>query len=142
MINKESMINEAYETLKANKGSLSFKELWDKICEQLDIPSEERTSRISRFYTDLSLDGRFVGLQGNNWDLRERKTFDEVHINMNEVYSDEDDDVEDEEELDEELAEEDKKKKVNEEEDAQKSKFDDSEDEESEDDEKKPSYDM
>ena len=32
--------------------------------------------------------GRFVTLGENTWDLRSRHTFDKVHIDMNDVYSD------------------------------------------------------
>mgnify|MGYP003539401767 CR=1 FL=1 len=56
---------------------------------------------ISFFYTNLTLDGRFVNVGENKWNLRERVTFDKVHIDMNEIYADEeeiseDDDVKDE----------------------------------------------
>ena len=47
------------------------------------------------------LDGRFVTLGENQWDLRSRHTFDKVHIDMRDVYSDvetsDDDEEEDEE---------------------------------------------
>ena len=56
---------------------------------------------MSSFYTNLLLDGRFVTLGENQWDLRSRHTFDKVHIDMKDVYSDvetEDDDTEENEE--------------------------------------------
>jgi DNA-directed RNA polymerase delta subunit len=34
------------------------------------------------------LDGRFVFLGDNLWDLRSRQTFDKVHIDMKDAYSD------------------------------------------------------
>ena len=40
------------------------------------------------FYTNLSLDGRFVTLGENEWDLRSRQKYEKVHIDMNDVYSD------------------------------------------------------
>ena len=49
----------------------------------------------------MMLDGRFVTLGDNLWDLRSRHTFDKVHIDMKDVYSDVetvDDDNEEEEE--------------------------------------------
>ena len=47
------------------------------------------------------LDGRFVTLGENEWDLRVRHKFEKVHIDMSEVYSDVetyDEDSEEEEE--------------------------------------------
>ena len=34
------------------------------------------------------MDGRFVNLGDNQWDLRTNQTYDKVHIDMNDVYSD------------------------------------------------------
>ena len=61
------------------------------------------------------LDGRFVTLGENQWDLRVRHKYESVHIDMSEVYSDVetyDEDVEDEEEAEyNAVFEEDKKDK-------------------------------
>lgn len=65
---------------------------------------EEKEQNISRFYTKLTLDERFVLLEDNMWDLRERQSFDKVHIDMNEIYSE----IEDEEKELEAEKEEDK----------------------------------
>ena len=43
---------------------------------------------ISFFYTNLTLDGRFVNVGENKWNLRERVTFDKIHVDMNEFYAD------------------------------------------------------
>ena len=46
------------------------------------------------------MDGRFVTLGENKWDLRSRHTFDKTHIDMKDVYSEveiSDDDVEEDE---------------------------------------------
>ena len=48
---------------------------------------EEAEQNISKFYTKLTLDERFVLLEDNTWDLRERQSFDKVHIDMNDIYS-------------------------------------------------------
>ena len=54
---------------------------------------------ISFFYTNLTLDGRFVNVGDNKWNLRERVTFDKVHIDMNDIYADDEEEmIEDEEE--------------------------------------------
>ena len=48
------------------------------------------------------LDGRFVTLGENIWDLRSRHTFDKVHIDMKDVYSDVETEDEDSEEQEDE----------------------------------------
>lgn len=52
------------------------------------------------------MDGRFVNLGDNTWDLRKNNTYDKVHIDINDVYSDvemTDNDEEEEAELKEEI---------------------------------------
>lgn len=85
---KESFVNTAYEIVVKNGAELPFATLWNAVCEELGLSEEDRINRVSYFYTQLTLDGRFVTLGENVWDLRIRHTFDKVHIDMNEVYSD------------------------------------------------------
>ena len=80
---------------------IGSKEDWDicenmlaEICEELGLTQEDRVARVSYFYTQLTLDGRFVTLGENVWDLRIRHTFDKVHIDMNEVYSEDEEELE------------------------------------------------
>lgn len=81
-----SMVETAYRILKEEKKKLCFKELWIRVSEHLEYNEEQKEEKIAFFYTDLSLDGRFVTLGENEWDLRERNTFDKVHIDMNDIY--------------------------------------------------------
>ena len=37
------------------------------------------------------LDSRFASLEGNKWDLRHRRKFDEVHIDTSEIAMDDED---------------------------------------------------
>ena len=78
----------AYELLKDTNGGLSFYVLWEQVVDQMKFNEEEAEELISPFYTDLSLDGRFITLGDNVWDLREKNSFDKVHIDMNDIYSD------------------------------------------------------
>ena len=55
---------------------------------------EEKDEKESLFYTNITLDGRFITIGENNWDLRSRHKFDEVHIDMNDIYTDEDEESE------------------------------------------------
>lgn len=84
----KSMLDLAYDILVSKNAPISFKEMWEVITKQEGFSPEEAKSKMSRFYTNLSLDGRFVTLGENNWDLRSHHTFDKVHIDMNDVYRD------------------------------------------------------
>lgn len=84
---KQSMVEVAYELLSKKQGTQKFNKLWTEVSNVLSMTEEEKEQNISKFYTKLTLDERFVLLEDNNWDLRERQSFDKVHIDMNEIYS-------------------------------------------------------
>lgn len=84
----ESMVDVAYGVLVDAGATVKFKDLYNSVCDKLELSEEERSERISLFYTNLSLDGRFVTLGENEWDLRSRQKYEKVHIDMNDVYSD------------------------------------------------------
>lgn len=94
------MLAVAYDVLKENGKPLPFNELLDKVAEELGFSEQEKMDKMAQFYTNLSLDGKFVVLQDNHWDLRERVSFDKVHIDMNEAYNDIDEEDEDKSEID------------------------------------------
>lgn len=96
----KSNLDVAYEIMQKSEASLSFQELWDEICKIQGYDEEESKSRMGKFYTNLFMDGRFITLGENLWNLRDRYTFDRVHIDMNDVYHDDDED--EDEDLDEE----------------------------------------
>ncbi len=97
----KSLLDLAYDYVSQSKGQVSFKDLWAYVVEKAGLDEETAAKRVSSFYTNLMLDGRFVTLGENQWDLRSRHTFDKVHIDMKDVYSDvetsDDDEEEDEE---------------------------------------------
>ena len=71
-----------------NEGSiLSFTELFDKVAEKLELTESEKNDRISSFYTDISLDGRLVNVKDNKWDLRVNQKYENVHMDINDVYA-------------------------------------------------------
>ncbi|MGM9879836.1 MAG: DNA-directed RNA polymerase subunit delta [Bacilli bacterium] len=100
----KSNLDVAYEIVK-NVESISFNDLWNQVAEVQNYTEEEKATRVGKFYTNLILDGRFVNLGDNVWDLRERNTFDKVHIDMSECYSEEEEDL-DPEDIAEEKEEE------------------------------------
>ena len=101
---EKSLIDYAFDFIKSKKEPVSFADIWAYVVKNAGLSDEEAADKVSRFYTNLMLDGRFVTLGENSWDLRVRHTFDKVHIDMKDVYSDDEDeeiDV-DTEELDKE----------------------------------------
>lgn len=93
---EKSNLDVAFELVSKKKNPVVFSKLWEEVSQIQGLSEEEAKKRASKFYTALSLDGRFITLGDNTWDLRSRYTFDKVHIDMNEVYSNEADEVEDE----------------------------------------------
>lgn len=102
MENEKSMLDITYDYLREKSTPTPLQDIWNHVCEVLGYDEETSKRNIAKFYTNLTLDGRFVTLGENTWDLRTNHTFDKVHIDMNDVYHD----VESESELDEEEIEE------------------------------------
>lgn len=97
----KSMLDVAFEAMVANKKEMSFSDLYNAVATTLTMTEDEKKNHLGQFYTDLTLDGRFVAMTDNVWDLRSRHTYDKVHIDINDVYSDveeSDEDAEDEQE--------------------------------------------
>ncbi len=88
---ENSMCNVAYDILKEVNEKVSFNALWETVCHKLGIEGEDKVNLISNFYTQLTLDGRFMVLEGNYWDLRANHTFDEFAEDSYDFYTDDDD---------------------------------------------------
>ena len=103
---RESKTDIAYRVMLKKKKERNFYDLWEDVKAELaKVAAPEELENIeediSFFYTNLTLDGRFVCVGENKWNLRERVTFDKVHIDMNEIYADEEEISEEEEVKDE-----------------------------------------
>ena len=99
----KSLLDHAYDYVSGQNQPSKFQDIWAYCVKEAGLTPEEAAQKVSRFYTNLMLDGRFVTLGENQWDLRSRHTFDKVHIDMKDVYSDvEASDVDEEEEDEEE----------------------------------------
>ena len=101
----KSLIEHAYEFVSKHKDSVNFKEIWEYVKKEAGLSEEEANKKVGQFFTNMMLDGRFITLGENEWDLRERHVFDKVHIDMRDVYSDvqtSDDDIEEKDEEEEE----------------------------------------
>ena len=95
MVNKVSFVDQAYEILLSRYTSLKdkftpmpFNELLDGVANKSKSTDEEKKEMASRFYTALTVDGRFVIKENNTWVLKEKELYENVHIDMNGAYSD------------------------------------------------------
>ena len=108
-MNDKSLLDYGFDVLSASKDPVKFIDLFNKSLELsgLQLSDNELKARMSKFYTQLSLDGRFITLTDNYWDLRSRHVFEKVHLDMIDAYSDEEEETDEEEEklLREELGE-------------------------------------
>ncbi len=96
---KKSMIEIAYNVLSDHKESMPFIQLWTQVAKEMDFNETQFEDNIAQFYTDLSIDGRFLNLPGNAWDLRSRHTFSEGVIDTDSIAIDEDGDEEELEDI-------------------------------------------
>ncbi len=97
-----SLPDTAFEVLTAAGGPMSFADLYAKIVELNEMNEEERNAYIGRFYTDLALDGRIVGLADNYWDIRTRHKLEDFNLSALDVYTEEEEhDIDEEDAKDE-----------------------------------------
>lgn len=98
-MNEKSLLDYGFDVLSASKDPLKFVDLFNAAVKAsgIELADSDVRVRMSRFYTQLSLDGRFVTLTDNFWDLRSRHVFEQVHLDMIDAYSDEDEEVDEEE---------------------------------------------
>ena len=68
--NELSMVEVAHAILEAKNEVLDFNQLLVEIQEYMELSDEELESRMTRFYTDLNIDGSFISLGDNRWGLR------------------------------------------------------------------------
>ena len=96
---KKSMIEVAYQVLTNNNGAMPFVDLWKDVSQEMGFTQTQFEDNIAQFYTDLSLDGRFLNMSQNTWDLRSRHTNSESVMDTDSIAIDEDDEDEEESEL-------------------------------------------
>ena len=108
-MSEKSLLDYGFDVLSQSKEPKKFIDIFNEAVKLsgLELSESDLRVRMSKFYTQLSLDGRFITLTDNNWDLRSRHVFEQVHLDMIDAYSDEDEEVDEEEQklLREELGE-------------------------------------
>lgn len=92
---KKAMIDVAYDLMKTKKKAVLFIKLWEEVCQVMAFTKAQEEDNIAQFYSDLSLDDRFVNVGDNKWDLRERHTYKEVVVDTEEILIDETEDESD-----------------------------------------------
>ena len=68
--NELSMIEVAHEILETTGEVLDFNDLLVRVQEYLGLSKKELDSKMTRFYTNLNVDGSFISLGDNRWGLR------------------------------------------------------------------------
>ena len=96
---KKSMIEVAYQVLTNNNGAMPFVDLWKDVSQEMGFTQTQFEDNIAQFYTDLSLDGRFLNMSQNTWDLRSRHTSSDSVMDTDSIAIDEDDEDDEESEL-------------------------------------------
>ena len=77
----KSMTDIAYDILSGKKRAIQFQKLWEEVSKKTGASNDI----IADFYSDLTLDSRFVQLKDNKWDLVERRKFSEAHIDVSKI---------------------------------------------------------
>ncbi|MBB5183860.1 DNA-directed RNA polymerase subunit delta [Catenisphaera adipataccumulans] len=93
-MSSKSMIDAAYEIMSRQNNSMPFLDLYKKVSEEMGYNETQFEDNIAQCYTDLSLDSRFLNLEGNNWDLKKRHTYSESVMDTDAIAIDEDEDDE------------------------------------------------
>lgn len=68
--NELSMIEVAHEILETTGEVLDFNDLLVRVQEYLGLSKKELDDKMTRFYTNLNVDGSFISLGDNRWGLR------------------------------------------------------------------------
>lgn len=76
----KSLTDVAFQNLKKKRKEVYFNNLWKEVSEEVGFSEEMAKRKIASFYNALMLDVRFISLEQNQWDLRERYAEDTLKI--------------------------------------------------------------
>lgn len=79
MVSK-SLSDMAFEKLRKKKKEVLFQKLWKEVTEEANMSEDVAKRKVASFYNALMLDSRFISLEGNQWDLRERHALEGLLI--------------------------------------------------------------
>ena len=89
MTKRKALIDIAYDVLSKRRKPIAFKNLWLEVSSEAELSEGEASEQLGRFYSDMSLDPRFVQKDENKWDLKKRYKFAETFVELD-VESEED----------------------------------------------------
>jgi len=108
-MDKKSLLDYGFDVLSESKEPIKFRDLFFKTIELagLELSEEDIKRKMSKFYTQLSIDERFIILAENYWDLSSRHVFKQIHTDDYAGADDEEenDDIEEERALAQERGE-------------------------------------
>lgn len=90
MASRKALTDVAYDVIKDKSSAMSFKAIWESVSSLTGANNND----ISQFYTDLTLDSRFVNLKANMWDLRKNRTFAETFVDLDQLELEDDEESE------------------------------------------------
>lgn len=95
-MSSKSLSDIAYEKLKRKRKEIVFSKLWKEVAEEVNFSEENSKRKVASFYNAMMMDSRFISLEGNKWDLRERHTLESLQIDPDllDTYDDYDEDFE------------------------------------------------
>ncbi|MDE8122613.1 DNA-directed RNA polymerase subunit delta [Erysipelothrix rhusiopathiae] len=95
-MSSKSLSDIAYEKLKRKRKEIVFSKLWKEVAEEVNFSEEISKRKAASFYNAMMMDSRFISLEGNKWDLRERHTLESLQIDPDllDTYDDYDEDFE------------------------------------------------
>jgi DNA-directed RNA polymerase subunit delta len=76
----KSLTDVAFQNLKKKRKEVYFNKLWKEVSDEVGFSEELANRKIASFYNALMLDVRFISLEKNQWDLRERYAEDTLKI--------------------------------------------------------------
>lgn len=88
--NELSMLEVAHAILEETGDVYDFTELLVLIQGQLELSEAELEKKMTRFYTDINIDGRFISLGENRWGLRSWYPIDSIDEEIVNSIDDED----------------------------------------------------
>lgn len=73
-----SMIELAHAIMENKKQAIAFSEIFNEVAEILGLSQEQVAAKISQFYTDLNIDGRFICIGEGRWGLRSWYPYEQI----------------------------------------------------------------
>jgi DNA-directed RNA polymerase subunit delta len=88
-----SMLEVAEHLMSRKKTPQPFKKIAQEVSELMGMSEDDLRKKITRFYADLTLSGKFLNVGGDKWDLKSRQKFEMFE---NQFLYDEENDIDDE----------------------------------------------